>query len=223
MIRSSKSRRALYVQYGCGLSAPKDWINFDASPRLRFERLPIVGALALVIGKRLFPPNVTYGDIVQGLPLRDETVDAIYASHVLEHLSRRDVVRALTNTFRLLRPGGVFRMIVPDLGWRVRRYQETSSKGDAGAADNFITSCLIGDTERPRGILALLRSSFGNSGHSWMYDEQLMRRLLDEAGFIQIRRCDFGDSTDPMFVSVENRERFYDDGERELAFEALKP
>lgn len=34
----------LFVQYGCGLAAPDGWINFDASPRLRFERLPGAGA-----------------------------------------------------------------------------------------------------------------------------------------------------------------------------------
>ena len=34
-----------YVQYGCGFSAPEQWLNFDASPTLRFERLPIIGSL----------------------------------------------------------------------------------------------------------------------------------------------------------------------------------
>jgi len=179
--------------------------------------------MTALIGKRLFPSGVAYGDIVTGLPLDDNTVDAIYASHVLEHLSRNDVVRALANTLRVLRPGGFFRLIVPDLEWRARRYVGGCSSNDDSAADVFISACLIGETDRPRGLMAMLRSAFGNSGHSWMYDERIMRRILVDAGFIDIQRCDFNDSGDTMFARVENHDRFYDSGERELALQARKP
>jgi SAM-dependent methyltransferase len=211
----------LYVQYGCGLCAPDGWTNFDSSPRLRFERLPGNSLLVGAIGKRLFPRNVAFGDIVVGLPLRDGTVDAIYASHVLEHLGRNDVKRALANTFKLLKSGGTFRMIVPDLEWRARRY--VAGGQPAGhAADAFITACNIGEMDRPRGLMGQLRSSIGNSGHRWMYDAALMSSLLQEAGFTSIRRCDFNDSGDPMFAKVEERGRFYDSGEPELALEAKR-
>ena len=95
----------VYVQYGCGNSCPQDWVNFDASPTLRLQRLPLVGAL-FRRGSTVFPAGVRYGDIVKGLSLADDSVDGIYASHVLEHLSLADFARALRNTIRLLRPGG---------------------------------------------------------------------------------------------------------------------
>ncbi|MQP68452.1 hypothetical protein GE253_24335 [Niveispirillum sp. SYP-B3756] len=60
--------RGCFVQYGCGWTAPPGWHNFDASPTLRFERLPLVGRLYSKNGRR-FPDNVRYGDIVRGLPL----------------------------------------------------------------------------------------------------------------------------------------------------------
>ena len=56
-----------YLQYGCGWWAPKGWRNFDASPTLRFERLPLIGWLYTRNSQR-FPENVEYGDIVKGLP-----------------------------------------------------------------------------------------------------------------------------------------------------------
>lgn len=34
-----------FIQYGCGLSAPNDWINFDASPTLRIQKFPILGRI----------------------------------------------------------------------------------------------------------------------------------------------------------------------------------
>jgi hypothetical protein len=56
-----------------------------------------------------------------------------------------------------------------------------------------------------------------------MYDEALMSRLLSEAGFVDIRRCSFGDSADPAFAEAENETRFVDEGFDELALECRRP
>lgn len=212
-----------YIQFGCGRCAPENWTNFDSSPRLRFERMPIFGRVMRLTGRTLFPSNVHFGDIVAGLPVPDGSVDAVYASHVLEHLGRDDVERALANTFRILKPAGLFRMIVPDLEWRTRRYLQGKTSGDDAACDQYMESLNMTHSKRRKGIAGVLRAGLGNSGHTWMYDEPAMCKRLAEAGFIDVRRCDIGDSGDPMFASVEDRGRFYDSGERELALEARKP
>lgn len=93
-----------YVQFGCGWSAPDGWLNFDASPTLRFERLPVVGRLYTRNAKR-FPANVIYGDIVRGLPLTENSCQGMYCSHVLEHLALGDLDRALKNVHRYLKLG----------------------------------------------------------------------------------------------------------------------
>lgn len=54
-----------YIHYGCGCSAPSGWRNFDASPTLRFERLPVIGRLYTKNAFR-FPQNVEYGGYCQG-------------------------------------------------------------------------------------------------------------------------------------------------------------
>jgi SAM-dependent methyltransferase len=218
-----KTPPRLFVQYGCGLAAPDSWTNFDASPRLRFERLPGVGAAAGALGKRLFPANVQFGDIVRGLPIADGTVDGVYASHVLEHLSRDDVKTALGNTYRILKPGGIYRLIVPDLAWRAERYVRDRREGKVEAADAFIKACHFRDAERVRGPMGLLRATIGNAGHQWMYDRELMTKLLKEAGFVDIHPCKFKDSGEPMFDAVEHPGRFVDSGEDEAALQARKP
>ena len=213
-----------FVQYGCGLSNPESWHNFDASPRLRIENLPIINFLMRSSGKKLFPDNVKYGDIIKGLPYSPGEVDNIYCSHVLEHLDRKSIKLALDNTFKILKPNGVFRLIVPDLSWRVDEYVRLRDKGQVDAADKLMRSCLLGQEKQKKGIEARVRAMFGNAEHLWMYDENAMRELLMQAGFVNIRRCDFGDSADAVFSTVENRDRFYENnGERELAIEAHKP
>ena len=220
----AKKMSMRHINFGCGLCAPQEWLNFDSSPRLFIERLPVIDTALSALGVQLFPGNVNYGDIVSGLPLKDESADAVYASHVLEHLCRADVERALANTFRLLRSGGVFRLIVPDLAWRAEKYVSSRTLGDStAAADTFIASCNIGVATRPQGLVGKLRAALGNSGHRWMYDLELMTTLLASAGFVEVRRCTMGDSGDSKFDSVEVSERFFDSGEPELAIQALKP
>ena len=217
-----KVQMGLYVQYGCGFCAPEGWVNFDASPTLRIEKLPIIGHFVKK-NRTWFPANVRYGDIVLGLPISNGSADAVYASHVLEHLAREDFETALRNTHRMLRPGGVFRLIVPDLQLRAQRYLQKLETGDAEANDDFIRVCSIGAERRPRG-LARLGRAFGRSGHLWMWDWPSMKKALERAGFNSIRRCALGDSGDSMFQLVEDPGRFFDHnhGIQELAVHAIK-
>jgi hypothetical protein len=195
-----------YVQYGCGLTAPREWTNFDASPRLWIERLPVLGAVATG-GRTLFPPNVRFGDIVKGLPLAAQSCRAIYCSHVLEHLSLNDFRTALMNTRKLLREGGVFRLVVPDLRVAAERYLATR---DASGAMQFMTETFLGTVDRRRGLLGLAGAWLGNSQHLWMWDFDSLRPELERAGFRGIRQATFADSDDPMFNVVEEAARWSD-------------
>ena len=216
-------RDTLYVQYGAGWSAPEGWVSFDSSPTLWLERLPVVGRLVRVNSQR-FPEATRFGDIVKGLPVADGSARAVYASHVLEHLSRNDVEIALANTLRILEPGGVFRLIVPDLQARARRYLVRAEANDTGAADDFMMETMLGLRARPRTLLGRLRSLIGNSDHLWMYDEAAMCALMEKVGFAGVRRCDLGDASEAAFSRVEAADRFKDMslGCREVAIEGRR-
>ena len=213
----------LYIQYGCGLCAPESWMNFDASPRLKLERL--IGARKLL--KRttglVFPVNAKPGNIVTGLPVPDECATAVFCSHVLEHLPRADVALALQNTFRMLRPGGLFRLVVPDLQWRAARYIRSAAAEDPTAADTFLEACSLGRMATPKGWIAWISGCLGNSAHLWMSDFSALKMLLEKSGFVGVRRCEPGDYDDPRFALVEDPSRFFDGGERELAMQARRP
>lgn len=195
-----------YVQYGAGATAPRGWNNFDISPTLRLSRLPVVGRLI----KSPFPAGVRYGDIVRGLPIGDGTADGVFCSHVLEHLSRADFDKAISNSYRMLKPGGRFRLIVPDLEERVRQYVDAKAANIADANDRLLRSLHVGVEQRPQSLGQHMRSAFGNSRHLWMWDHASIQAALANAGFVDIRRCSCGDSGDPMFDVVEDRSRFFD-------------
>jgi predicted SAM-dependent methyltransferase len=195
---------ALYMQFGSGQCAPNGWLNFDASPTLRFERLPLIGLMYTRNAAR-FPAGVVYGDIVKGLPIDVGSCAGIYCSHVLEHLSLTDCETALSNVCRYLRPGGVFRCVMPDLRRLVERYLADSSPD---AAARFMDYTGLGWRKRPHCIREVLQSYFAHNRHLWLWDERALRNALCLAGFQDIRRAVYDDSHDPRFHDVEDPARF---------------
>lgn len=200
----------LYVQYGCGLSAPEEWINFDISPTLRIQKIPLLGKLLKSQLNVTFPENVRYGDIVKGLPVPAHSCDGLYCSHTLEHLSLEDLRKALANSYTILKKGGIFRCVLPDLEKAARTYLNDLDHGHATSSIRFMQNTLLGITARPRGIKGLLSSFFGNSHHLWMWDHASLAEELKHAGFVNIRKCNYDDCVDNMFKHVEDSGRFTD-------------
>lgn len=83
-----------FLNVGCGATFHPDWINLDAAP---------------------VSPAVRAHDIGKGLPFPDGHFRAVYASHVLEHFDPDDGLRLLRECRRVLEPGGIARIVVPDL------------------------------------------------------------------------------------------------------------
>lgn len=193
------------LHYGCGLHAPEGWVNCDASPTLWLQRLPLVGALARRLFRPIFPAPVEYGNIVPGLRIRPNSCDAIYCCHVLEHLSLTDARKALQNTFKYLKPGGTFRLVVPDFEQQIAAYLHDA---EPCAASNFLRYTFLGREARPRGVSSFIREYFGNSHHLWMWDYKSLADELRQIGFASIRRSEFGDSEDCDFKEVEDPGRF---------------
>lgn len=101
------------VNLGCGGHYRKGWSNFDLYPA---------------------GPDVTRANFIEGVPLPDGAADFVYHSHVLEHLTRQDGERFLRECHRILKPGGVLRIAVPDLEDAAREYLRNVARCDAGEA-----------------------------------------------------------------------------------------
>jgi ubiquinone/menaquinone biosynthesis C-methylase UbiE len=198
------------VQYGCGKCAPDNWVNFDISPTLRLEKLPIIGRFFIRNKWGAYPKNVKIGNILNGLPgIKDNSCDAVYCSHVLEHLHYNDLQSALKNSHSILKPGGIFRLVVPDMEVFVNTYIENKRNDNKKACHTLISSTLMAEEESPKTIKNKIIHSFGNSKHFWNYDFESMYLELEKAGFRDIRRAEFNDSGNKDFISVEDYGRFY--------------
>lgn len=212
----------MYYNIGCGHTVGTNWVNVDSSLTLAFERTPIVGKLYTKNAAR-FPDCVVYGNITKQPLCREGTADAVFCSHMLEHVPHNQMLHALRHIHFMLKSGGVFRLVVPSLEGRVRDYM------DHFDGDKLIESLRLGVKQDSDGILSRIRRGLRNSGHRWMYDMRSMSKALDQTGFVRIRECDFGDCTEvPLFAEVEDIGRFYRGPSRaprdkEVCIECRKP
>lgn len=109
-------------------------------------------------------------DLRRPLPFPAGSMQAIFHEHVLEHLVLADAVSLTRECFRVLEPGGVLRIGVPDFGRYARDYSGSGS---------FI------DLVRPippTPLLALAEVACGY-GHQSLWDDVTLMAALDEIGF----------------------------------------
>ena len=103
------------LQLGCGGRFHPAWINLDLHPQ---------------------HASVARHDVTTPLPFPDRHFDAVYHAHLLEHLPRSQALAFLRECLRVLRPGGVLRVVVPDLEQIARLYLaalDVAWHGDAEA------------------------------------------------------------------------------------------
>jgi SAM-dependent methyltransferase len=199
-----KNQNCLHI--GCGLNAPEGWINIDASLSLRLAKIPILGRYIIsVLGGPAWPISVKYGDIVKGIKIKEDSCELVFSAHVLEHLSLSNFHAAVSNIYSYLKPGGVFRAIVPDLEKYIATYitHRSNSSLSIKAAHEFMSVSFIGHPGSRSGLYWRLREAFSNSRHQWMWDEPSLVDAFYQHGFKDIRRCDYGEWSDARFGTVE--------------------
>jgi predicted SAM-dependent methyltransferase len=178
------------VNVGCGATPTPGWLNFDNSLAVRAARWP--WALRALRQARLLnehswellkvanQEHIRFANAVLRIPCPDNSAEAVYSSHMIEHLDRMEAIAFLNEASRILRPGGVLRLAAPDLALLAGRYATT------GDADEFIADIHM-DQARPVGVLSRVKLALvGPRHHLWMYDGPSLSRLISGAGFADV-------------------------------------
>jgi len=222
------------VNLGCGPDAPPGWLNVDGSWNAWFSNRPYLRKV--LVRTRLISPgsgahwNVRplVHDLTKPLPFRTDTISAIYGSHILEHLYQTDAQRLLVECKRVLKPGGVIRMVVPDLHSMVVDYLEkkngnSPSTEKAPAADELNERLGYRAPAPPRGNFAFKFYAIWKDFHShkWMYDSGSLMRSLSVAGFEEASEKNFLESDIPGIEEVEKEGRILNGAG--VCVEAKKP
>ena len=154
------------LNFGSSSARVEGWLNVDLQPG---ENVDIVA-------------NVKYLYIPWG-----ELVDAIRASHLLEHLYPSEVPWVLRTWFECLKPGGQLIIGVPDFDYVVQRYLEVPKDYLHFWGKNFNGFIFT----QLYGVFFGHPTEGGNEPfrHHVVFNEDSLTQLLEHAGFVDIQRC----------------------------------
>jgi SAM-dependent methyltransferase len=164
------------LHWGCGPITPYGWVNSD------IQRGPGVDVVA---------------DIRAGLPLAENAFDYIVSIHTLPELAYDEQDHALLELRRVLRPGGVLRLSLPDFDKAVQAYT-------AKDIDYFMIPDEVAKTLSGKMIVQLLW--YGRS--RCLFTREFVLELLTRCGFQSIQFCGFGQTASeyPGIVELDDRE-----------------
>ena len=164
-----KPEGLLKLNLGCGPNPKPGWVNID-----------------------LWHPAADLQlDLREPWPFPDGRVSYVYSEHVFEHFKFHDEVpHFLAESKRVLCPGGIFDVGVPDTEWPIRAYgnpqQDYWRMAEAGWHPAWC--------ETP---LDHINYHFRQDGeHQYAWDTTTLERSLRKAGFVSIRRREFESNLD---------------------------
>lgn len=222
------------LNLGCGPSAPVGWLNVDGSWNAWFSNHPHLRK-ALEAGGVINPNHGAQWkvrplvhDLTKRLPFKENTFSSVYAAHVLEHLYRADAQRLLSECKRVLKSGGVIRMVVPDLRAMAATYLKSKNGGTPHserviAADKFNQMLAFRDPVPPPGTFLYRAYALWKDfhHHKWMYDSDSLILYLEQAGFTTVGERGYLQSEIPGIEEVEEAHRVTDGAG--VCVEARKP
>ncbi|RME42352.1 MAG: methyltransferase domain-containing protein [Deltaproteobacteria bacterium] len=210
------------VNLGCGPVQPEGWVNIDGSRRAWLAaRLPWLDRLLTRLGllePTEFGPGVTVHDLRKPLPFPSGAVAAIYAGEVWEHFEYPDAVRLTRECFRVLAPGGVLRVCVPDGVAFWRKYLELYDREIARPRDERSAKALRDHVALYFRDICTRRRILGSMGHThkWQFDEVQLLELFECVGFVMVERMPFHRSRIPHIEAVERSDFLIVEGVKPL-------
>jgi ubiquinone/menaquinone biosynthesis C-methylase UbiE len=192
----------IQLNLGCGAVRPQGWINTDSSLNAHMQRLPVLGKLLSIMLRTVQydSGNVQYMNLNHSWNYASSSVDIVYASHLYEHLTLDSADLFLRESQRVLKPGGVIRVVVPDLYKICRKYVSEYESGNPEASVFLMWAINLhreGQYGRRIGWLKkmILEWQGYPHQHKFMYDEFSLRTKFQEFGFRDILSLSYGESS----------------------------
>jgi predicted SAM-dependent methyltransferase len=198
------SHNVAKLNVGAGPNPLPGWLNADLWPQ---------------------HPEIMALNAARRLPFDDNTFDRIATEHMVEHISLQDGYRFFCECFRLLKPGGRIRVATPDLARFLALFRRDPNELQCAYMDWITRSFIAGVNGRHPTLV--LNNVMRNWGHQFIYDQSILRSVLEDVGFRGFQRFEAGNSDDDAFKNIERHgqvignERF--NAYETLVLEAMRP
>lgn len=175
-----------YLDVGCGPNIHPEVINMDWQWR---------------------PGIDICWDVRRGIPLPDACVAGVFSEHCLEHLSLADSIKVVAEFRRVLKPGGVVRVSVPDGELYLDLYAQRKPSAQALQSETarFPYEDLDEMLEVYAPIMSVNRIA-REHGHLYLLDYALLEVMLERAGFVDVSRAAYLQGQDDNLL-IDSEER----------------
>ena len=165
------------LQFGSGPFPREGWINSDISESYNCK------------------PDVII-DLRRHLPFSNKSCSTIYSNHVFEHLPYPNIAKhVLDESYRILIPGGCFRVVVPDLDAFLESYQNKKDTGYIKWVLSLDNTTVYLKTRAE--IINLFFRQWGE--HHFAYDFETLSKLIYSAGFKKVEKSHYDSEIDTLF------------------------
>ena len=191
------------LNLGCGAQTPAGWINVDFSLGAKLVKLPLFSYLnrRLKLFRTDWNEGILLHDLRRRFPWTNDSVDIIYSSHTLEHFSKAEGIHFLSECYRVLKTGGILRLVVPDLRVLVDQYIQ-----GAIPADEFVEKLEVGYESAGDRYLQKVLAPYTRFPHKCMYDSATLQAKAKQLGFAAASKMPF-ESSILDIRSVEQEDR----------------
>lgn len=157
-----------------------------------------------------------YLDATRRWPIEDAALSHVYSDNVIEHLPLEATRAMLREGYRCLQPGGIIRLITPDVRAHVEMYLSGAPALEEAAARHYRDLGLL--VEHPIDVLRIPIGAFGHH-EGYVFDFETLAAELAAAGFTGIVRTPTGGSDHPELQGLDVRTS---EGGAQLAVEASR-
>ena len=197
------SRKINKLHLGAQHNLLQGWLNSDLYPYRR---------------------DVIHLDATKLFPFDHCVFDYVFSEHMIEHITYPEGLNMLKECHRILKPGGKIRIATPDLLFLVKLYRPDKTPLQRAYIEWSIDAHNIqsaGSYEDTFVINKFVR----DWGHTFIYDERVLRLALEQVGFTNVVRRELHESEDEELKGLENEERMPDGflALETMVLEATKP
>ena len=196
------------INLGSSTDNPPHWIGISGGITIFFLKMPslVLRAAFPFSGRRkkisfsefhqqVKKMGLIHHNLFYGIPFHDNSVSNIFSSHFFEHLTYDSARYLLSESYRVLEPGGKIRILVPSLNDAVERMThaiESYYNGDSKPIQSFVTEPYQDFTDN-------------YNHHRYMYNAESLTRIIEEAGFTEAKAMNEGEGLMPDLHLLEKR------------------
>lgn len=175
------------LHIGCGKCILPQWLNTDINP---------------------YTDDVLFFDITKPFPFIDASFKYIFAEHVVEHITFDEFLSTLREIFRVLMPGGVFRIATPALEFLIDLYNNSTNVNNSKyinwSIENFASNTIKSANYKIQDLAIItFNNLMHNWGHQFIYNAAILETTLLMIGFKNVKRCSVGESLHEALRNLE--------------------